>query len=396
MEFTGERFLPELDIDSEIAVFHYQRYKSIVDICRGKIVLDAACGEGYGSRMLSDTAEKVYGIDIDEKTIQVASQKYKRDNLKFKQGSVGGLQFADDSFDIVISYETIEHVNADLQKQFINEIYRVLKPEGILVMSSPDKLNYSDIPNFTNKFHVNELYFDEFERLLKSRFDNIDFYYQGRVCNSYIFEPGKSVAEISNEVRLREADQTQAEYIIAVCSNRKITERIENVICDVDNKYYKMKRKIIELKKIIGNPIDIIEQKENYINEQREMLEQRDNEIREINGVIEQKENYIDEQRKMLEQRDVKIRETNGIIEQKENYINEQRRMLEQRDIEIREINGILEQKENYINEQRRILEQKESCIVSQQEMINVMEGFVLKKVIRKLYAVYLKKFGGN
>lgn len=413
MEFTGERFLPELDIDSEIAILHYQRYKSIISICKGKVILDAACGEGYGSNMLSDVARSVYGIDLDHDTIQAAAKKYSKENLKYVEGSVAELEFEDAMFDVVVSFETIEHVNDATQQKFIKEISRVLKPDGVLIISSPDKLNYSDIPNFSNKFHVKELYFEEFESLLRSKFKNINFYYQGRLCNSYIFNTQKSVANIDNEIKLRDADKTQAEYIIAVCSNREITEQIESVICDVDNRYYKMNRKIIELKKEVGAPEDIIEQKENYICEQRKMLEQRDGQIRELNGIVIQKENYICEQRNMLEQCDGRIRELDGIVIQKENYICEQRGMLEQCDGQIREknetiqeqnniiqeknniiqeindiiqeMNDIVIQKENYINEQHDMLRMKE-------EKINQFEEFVTKRGIRKLYSLFLKK----
>ncbi len=109
-------------------------------------------------------------------------------------------------------------------------------------MSSPDKRNYSEIPAFTNRFHVHELYADEFAAFLQKEFRHVDFYYQGRFCNSYIFDPGKSVSGIHHEICLRKPDPTEAEYIVAVCSDREIRENPESIVCDADNTYYKMNR----------------------------------------------------------------------------------------------------------------------------------------------------------
>ena len=131
MEFTGERFLPELDIDSEIAILHYQRYRSIVNICRGKVILDAACGEGYGSNILAGVAQTVYGVDLDHDTIQVAAEKYSKENLRYIEGSVARLGFEDSTFDVVVSFETIEHVDGSIQQEFVKEIRRGLKPDGL-------------------------------------------------------------------------------------------------------------------------------------------------------------------------------------------------------------------------------------------------------------------------
>lgn len=403
MEFTGERFLPEMDIDSEIAIFHYQRYQSMVKICTDKIVLDIACGEGYGTHLLASTAKAVYGVDIDGATVAEAVKKYKRNNLAYAQGTVENLEFQDAMFDIVISFETIEHIDASIQKKFIKEVRRVLKKDGLFVISSPDKHNYSEIPAFTNKFHVHELYYDEFAGLLKSEFQCIEAYYQGRMCNSYIFSPGKSIAQIHTEIKLRDADITQAEYIIAVCANREITEDIKSVVCDANNQYYKMNRELIQLKKVLGSPGDIIQQKENYIIEQRGMIESKDARIREINGIVEQKENYIQEQREVIAKRDREIREQQGIIEQKENYICEQREAIAYERKEAREQQGIIEQKENYICEQRNIIEQKENRICEQRKIIeekekeldrqrerlNVYETFINMIGIRTLYNFY-------
>lgn len=130
--FTGERFLPGIN-DIKLEIEHYQRYLSVQRLVKDKIVLDAACGEGYGSDILAKYAKKVIGIDLDNDTITRAKVKYKdRDNLIFIQGNIEKLEIEDCSIDIVISFETIEHVSEDIQKNFLNEIDRVLKNDGIV------------------------------------------------------------------------------------------------------------------------------------------------------------------------------------------------------------------------------------------------------------------------
>lgn len=116
--FTGERFLPGIN-DIKLEIEHYQRYLSVQRLVKDKIVLDAACGEGYGSDILAKYAKKVIGIDLDNDTITRAKVKYKdRDNLIFIQGNIEKLEIEDCSIDIVISFETIEHVSEDIQKIF--------------------------------------------------------------------------------------------------------------------------------------------------------------------------------------------------------------------------------------------------------------------------------------
>ena len=106
-KFTGERFIPGID-DEMLSIEHMQRYMGVREMVRGKVVLDAACGEGYGSRILAETAEKVTGIDINETTIQNAREKYALTrNLDFLCGSIERIPIENHSIDVVISFETI-------------------------------------------------------------------------------------------------------------------------------------------------------------------------------------------------------------------------------------------------------------------------------------------------
>lgn len=143
-EYSGERFLPD-ECKGEMAIEHYQRYQFAKYLVENKTVLDVACGEGYGSSLLAENASKVVGMDIDKLVIAKANEKYGNSKLSFVEGNITQIPFEDNAFDVIISYETIEHVSEKIQKIFLSEIVRVLKQDGLLVMSTPNKAIYTDL-----------------------------------------------------------------------------------------------------------------------------------------------------------------------------------------------------------------------------------------------------------
>ena len=234
MKFTGERFIVGKAV-GDITVEHLQRYKSITYIVKGKKVLDAACGEGYGSNILSQYATSVTGIDISNEAVTYAKEHYKRDNLKYICASIENIPLEDHSIDVIVSFETIEHVNADLQEKFLQEIKRVLKPDGILIMSSPDKRIYSELKNFKNHYHIHELYVEEFKLLLKKQFKYVELFSQG-IGNQRIGVIEKIKRNNMNRIRLlnnfllKEIDK---QYVLAICSNEYISENMSQLLMSV-------------------------------------------------------------------------------------------------------------------------------------------------------------------
>lgn len=168
-KWTGERL--ETFIFTRDTIDHLHRYAITSKYTKDKVVLDIASGEGYGSNLISKNAKYVYGVDIDTNTIALAKTKYHGDNLEFIVGSTNLIPLQNNSVDVVVSYETIEH--HDEHEQMMIEIKRVLKPDGVLLISTPDKYYYSDIRNFNNKFHVKELYKNEFSNLISDYFKKV-------------------------------------------------------------------------------------------------------------------------------------------------------------------------------------------------------------------------------
>jgi len=184
MKNTGERFIPgEMGVNQ---LEHLNRYYFVVNQfdLKNKIVLDIASGEGYGSSLLAKFAKTVIGVDIDSETVEHAKNKYQRSNLNYILGNAIAIPLADKSVDLVVSFETIEH--HDKHIEMILEIKRVLKADGILIISSPDKYYYSDIVNFKNEFHLKELYNNEFKELMCNNFAKTVFFSQKTFTGSII------------------------------------------------------------------------------------------------------------------------------------------------------------------------------------------------------------------
>lgn len=196
---TGERL--EFYDFSNVTVEHLHRYAIVNDFVSGKKVLDIASGEGYGSYLLAEKAFEVIGVDIDFETIENAKLKYSKNNLRFLVGRADKIPVDSNSIDVVVSFETIEH--HDKHNEMLSEIKRVLKDDGVLVMSSPDKKYYSDLTGQNNPFHVKELYFKEFKELVNKSFQFTKYYYQ----NSFNFNSFISSFENINKFKIFYGDE---------------------------------------------------------------------------------------------------------------------------------------------------------------------------------------------
>lgn len=231
---TGERL--DFDSYSDVTIEHLHRYAVANDFVKNKVVLDIASGEGYGSNILAKKALEVIGVDIDIESVKDANEKYKKNNLKFIVGNADNIPIESNSVDVVVSFETIEH--HDKHDEMLLEIKRVLKKDGLLIMSSPDKEFYSDKIGQNNIYHIKELYFKEFKTLIDTYFKQTAYYFQ----KSYNLN-----SIVSDEISYKDVEIFSGDNLNVV-KNEIVP--FYNIVIASDDRVYKLKTSIFEGSKI--------------------------------------------------------------------------------------------------------------------------------------------------
>ena len=174
-----ERITPEETFGGPLAE-HLKRYDFAKQFCVNKVVLDAACGVGYGLNCLAEAAGEVVGVDASLEAIAYAKEHYQRGNVQFEVMDVCSLRFPHQYFDLVCSFETLEHL--DNPERFIFEVKRVLKKDGIFIVSTPHVRRTTYHPK--NLYHKVEFSGKDFEGLLKKYFTQVDIFGQRRLQSS--------------------------------------------------------------------------------------------------------------------------------------------------------------------------------------------------------------------
>ncbi len=229
-----ERVIPGIS-PVEVMQEHLDRYLFVLQYVKGKRVLDVACGSGYGSQLLAKEAKSVVGVDISPYAIEYAQTHYPADNLQYIQEDATKLPFEDDSFDVVVSFETIEHIED--YTTFLRECRRVLRQSGLFICSTPNSLISSPNGNIINPYHVIEFSYEEFTDTLQDHFTSIQM--QGQrdvnplknyIISSYLFV--KNLLGIKQAIFTHKNDAysfpvsefknglTASAYMIAICEGR--------------------------------------------------------------------------------------------------------------------------------------------------------------------------------
>ena len=171
-----ERIDP-LDVPPGILSLHQVRYEFAKPFCAGGTALDVACGAGYGTDLLAGPARYAIGLDLDEAAIGFARKQYARPGLRYLVGDAQALPFAARSFDVVISFETIEHL-PDIDR-YLREVQRLLTPGGTYIVSTPKVRRTTHRPK--NPHHTVEYSVEDFRRVLETHFADVELYGQVRV-----------------------------------------------------------------------------------------------------------------------------------------------------------------------------------------------------------------------
>ncbi|MBI4463311.1 MAG: methyltransferase domain-containing protein [Acidobacteria bacterium] len=229
MKFTGEQVVPG-EVDPDLFNEHRARYLFAQQFSPGKKVLDAACGTGYGSALLGEKATVVFGVDISPEAIRYARQHYPEPKLHFGRCDCLALPFPSGWFDLVVAFEIIEHL--EKPEAFLTELRRVLHPSGLLLLSTPNRLYYTEERGEVNPFHCCEFSFPELQQLLSSLFPHCAILFENHVPGLLISEgdgrqpsssfAGAVVVEDATGASATPERAKEAHYFVAMCSNRRL------------------------------------------------------------------------------------------------------------------------------------------------------------------------------
>ena len=238
LTLTGERTIPDLDIENYWFRRHEVVYQRLAPQCAGRDVLEAGCGEGYGADLIAGVARRVVAVDYDEAAVAHVGRRYRR--VEVTRANLADLPLPDASVDVVVNFQVIEHLWD--QSQFVAECLRVLRPSGLLMVSTPNRITFSpgrDTP--INPFHTRELNAGELTQLLVDagfsevsisglfhgpRLAEMDARHGGSIIDAQI---ARAVADApwSPELRADVASVTTADFALVDSADREIDDSLD-------------------------------------------------------------------------------------------------------------------------------------------------------------------------
>jgi len=322
-EFTGERVIPG-QVDVDLLNEHMARYTFAARLARGKRVLDAGCGAGYGSAELARTAESVVGVDRAPEAIEFARAHYALHNLVFEEASCESLPHAGGSFELVVAFEVIEHLGN--WRSFLEETRRVLAPNGQLVVSTPNKLYYTESrgPHGANPFHVHEFSFDEFRTELTAVFPHVSLFLENHV-EGFTFQPHETGHTAEVRVDTGDPAPDESHFFVAVCANRPQT----------------------------GNPTFV------YVPRAANVLRERERHIDLLQRELDEKNQWLAEAQRSLAEMTRQYGKVEGELEESNRWAETLNRELEERRARVAELQTELDQEQEKAREMAAAYEAK-------------------------------------
>ena len=394
MVFTGERYVPT--VQGRIRYEHLHRYALALEFVQGKSVLDIASGEGYGSAYLSKFANSVIGVDIDRECVNFSRNKYGDiANLEFVVGSCDAIPLSSESLDIVTSFETLEH--HDKHDEMMREIKRVLKPGGVLVISAPNRLTYSENPqsasaNPNNQFHVKEPYEYQFVSLLSRYFKNVKLYGQRLAIGSFVFplSPNNLPSTISSYTSKQDGltrefcSLQEPIYFVAVCSDeinntQKLLDSIfiddrDDVLIELEKATqaqlnqlnYNLELKDIrcsELQSEVAQLQALLSNFQSQLQQTEGLLEQSQSQLHETEVVLEQSQSQLQQTEDELAQLQSQLQQTEDELAQSQSQLQQTEDKLAQSQFQLHQTEGLLAQSHSQLQQTEGLLEQSQSQV---------------------------------
>src|SRR5712692_7789570 len=218
-EFTGERVVPG-EVEPDLWNEHLARYIFAARQACGKRVLDAGCGAGYGASRLAASARFVVGIDNAQEALEIARRRYSSPQIELVRGDCRALPFPAASFDLVVAFEVIEHIED--REKLLAEARRVLAAGGELILSTPNRQYYSESRAVPNPFHVHEFDYEELSAALGRHFPHYRIFLQNHAASVIFSAPDSSGIEAALDRAT--ATPTTAHFFVALCSSHALEQ----------------------------------------------------------------------------------------------------------------------------------------------------------------------------
>ncbi|MDJ0951017.1 MAG: class I SAM-dependent methyltransferase, partial [Alphaproteobacteria bacterium] len=195
-----------------LSLIHKKAYEEAAALADGATVLDVGCNTGYGAARVAETAKRVVGVDVSARAVATARERYGRPNIEFVLAEGATLPFADASFDLVFSFQVIEHV-VDTHA-YLSEIVRVLKVGGTALFTTPNRcIRLEPGMKPWNRFHVREYAGQELADVLRAHFEQVEV--QGLFASSPIRE-----TELKRVEKARKRAKSRLFQLVRTCLRR--------------------------------------------------------------------------------------------------------------------------------------------------------------------------------
>lgn len=294
MKFTGERVVPG-QVEPDLLNEHLARYHFAGQFVAGRRVLDAACGSGYGAALLARAAQSVAAVDISPEAIAYARSHYAAPQVEFCEGDCLALPLADASIDVAVAFEIVEHLHD--AAGFLRELRRVLAPAGLLVLSTPNRLYYTEDRGAVNPFHAREYSYAEMGALIAPVFPHHHILFENHIDGFSISGPG---AEIAADLHPPASVLAGAEglpalaergrdayFFIALCSAQPLpparpllfVPSTGNVLRERESHIHQLELQLAGALEDRDRARAMFQQMENELNEFRNFFQQREKEL---------------------------------------------------------------------------------------------------------------------
>ena len=311
MEFTGERIIPG-KVDDDLLNEHLCRYRFAQLLVEDKVVLDVGSGVGYGSRILAEKAGAVLALDVSEETVRYAGERYAGENIERVVGDCQELPLASASMDAVVSFELVEHLQG--QNTHLLEVSRVLKPDGLTVISTPNRIFYSQESNRANPFHTHEFDFREFRDFLKSVFSSVQIHFQNHVSGLIIGNPSL-YREVTTCLEEEEGDlEATSNYFVAVCAHGREYQPAPGNFC------------------LLPGAGNLLRDRQQNIQRLEEEVARLDGALTRLQGEYEERTGWAQQLNRQVESRNQALMRLRSEFEDRSRWAEELSRQLEEKD----------------------------------------------------------------